>query len=134
FMILLVLLSAQEGPDLEHPRIPTSSPEFVNGAAGVLKSFEKSGFEKTLETPALGASSEEAFKKRLAEMRAMSSMTGLATGSTAPEYDVVLQPGHYRRTSGRTGTQGKVVSEQALVAYITDVVAQGLQRTKNSVV
>ena len=51
-------------------------------------------------------------------------------GDSNIAYDVILQPGHYQRSSGRTGTEGKYISEQALVAYITNIIATNLHSVR----
>jgi N-acetylmuramoyl-L-alanine amidase len=119
--------------DTEHPRISTSSQEFVQGASTALNTLKGSTFEENLEGPSLGASSNDAFDKTVAEINSKFTMTALGTGEPGKLYDVILQPGHYLRSAGRVGTQGRYVSEQALVAYVTNVVAQSLRRTGESV-
>jgi N-acetylmuramoyl-L-alanine amidase len=135
-MLLLLLFAAalsNEQDDSEHPRIATSSQEFVQGTPAALKFLQASSFEQGLETPSLAASSDQDFQKLVDEINAKSPIPGVGIGNAGTTYDVILQPGHYLRTSGRTGTQGKYVSEQALVAYMTSIVATSLRRTGESV-
>jgi len=133
FTLLLAAVPLDEQASPEHPRIAVSSQEFLQGTADALKVIQASGFEEGLETKGLAASSAQDFQKLVAEINAKSLISGVGTGDARAEYDVVLQPGHYLRTSGRTGTQGKYVSEQALVAYITNIVAASLRRGGTSV-
>jgi N-acetylmuramoyl-L-alanine amidase len=133
FLLLLVIVPDNRTDDPEHPRITSSSQEFLQGTPAALKSIQQSNFEEGLETPALAASSEQDFQKLVAEINAKSPIAGVGKGDAAAQYDVILQPGHYLRTSGRTGTQGKYVSEQALVAYMTNIVADSLRHTGKSV-
>lgn len=134
FLLLFAAVSANEPADPEHPRIGSSSQVFSEGTPAALKFLQESNFEEGLDTPALAASSDQDFQKLVAEINAKSPIPGVGAGNARTEYDVILQPGHYQRTSGRTGTQGKYVSEQALVAYVTNVVADRLRRTGESLV
>ncbi len=136
WLILLVLFAAvrgEEPTDPEHPRVPTSSQEFLQGVPSALKAVRDSNFEQGLETPGLAASSDQEFQRIIAEINTKAPIAGLGNGDLSIQYDVILQPGHYLRTSGRTGTQGKYVSEQALVAYMTNIIATSLRRSKASV-
>lgn len=132
-LLLFTAVSDLDQGDPEHPRIATSSQEFMQGTPAALKFIQKSNFEQGLEAPSLAASSEQDFQNLVAEINAKSPIPGVGIGEGGKEYDVILQPGHYQRTSGRTGTQGKYVSEQALVAYMTSIVATNLRRTGESV-
>jgi hypothetical protein len=133
FLLLFAAVPGNEQSDSEHPRITASSHEFVQGTPAALKFLRESNFEQGLETPSLAASSDQDFQRLVAEINAKSPVVGVGTGNAGTTYDVILQPGHYQRTSGRTGTQGKYVSEQALVAYMTNIVAANLRRTGESV-
>src|ERR1019366_592607 len=107
WLLLLVLFAAvwgQEPTDPEHPRVPTSSQEFLQGVFSALKAVRDSNFEQGLETPGLAASSDQEFQRIIAEINAKSPVAGLGNGDPRTQYDVILQPGHYQRTSGRTGT------------------------------
>lgn len=48
-------------------------------------------------------------------------------GDTSKTYDIVVQPGHFRRTSGATGTQGTYVSEQEFAARVAEKLAGDLR-------
>jgi hypothetical protein len=133
FVLFFAAVPGNEQADPEHPPITTSSDEFVAGTPAALNVLQKSNFEQGLETPGLAASSDQDFQRLVTEINAKPSMPGFGNGTAGIEYDVILQPGHYLRTSGRTGTMGKYVSEQALVAYITSIVAASLGRTGASV-
>jgi len=132
-VLLLLIVPAAEQADPEHPLVQTSSQEFVQGTAAALKVIQASKFEEGVETPGLGASSNQDLQKLIDEINAKSPMSDLGTGDRSTDYDVILQPGHYLRTSGVTGTHGKYVSERSLVAYITNIVATSLRRTGESV-
>ncbi len=57
----------------------------------------------------------------------------MATGDFNVVYDVILQPGHYLRPPGAVGTAGERVSERALVAFITRMVASKLKSRGHNV-
>jgi|SRR6516225_3499489 hypothetical protein len=45
-------------------------------------------------------------------------------------YDVIIQMGHYKRTTGRTGTEGNRVTEQMMGAFVgTELIAKLAQLT-----
>jgi hypothetical protein len=132
-LFILLVVPSDEQADPEHPRIQTSSQEFVQGTVAALKVIQTSNFEEGVETPGLEASSNQDFQRLIDEINAKSPIAGVGRGDGSTNYDVILQPGHYLRTSGRTGTHGKFVSEQGLVAYITNIVASILRRTGESV-
>jgi N-acetylmuramoyl-L-alanine amidase len=132
-VLFLLITPSDQLDDPEHPRIQTSSQEFVQGTAAALKIIQASKFEEGVETPSLAASSEQDFQKLVKEINAKSPISGVGIGDARTNYDVIIQPGHYLRTSGNTGTQGEYVSEQALVAYLANIVATNLRRTGESV-
>jgi N-acetylmuramoyl-L-alanine amidase len=57
-------------------------------------------------------------------------MPNLGFGKDGELYDIILQPGHFARTSGKLGTSGAQVSEQKLVAFIVANIAKGLEQKK----
>jgi N-acetylmuramoyl-L-alanine amidase len=132
---LLVLLAFQ-GKDLddpEHPRIDKSSEEFLQSEPAAIAYMSKSHFEDDVERPVLAASSDKDFKDRVQKINQKLIISDLGMGDPNIEYDVIIQPGHYQRTSGRTGTEGHHVTEQALVAYIADQIAKSLHDTGEKV-
>lgn len=135
-LALFLMLLAFQGRDVddpEHPRIDKSSEEFLKGTSDAIAYMSKSHFEDDVERPSLAASSEQDFKDRVREINQQLIVSDLGTGDPNTEYDVIIQPGHYQRTSGRTGTEGSHVSEQALVAYIADQMAKNLHHTGEKV-
>jgi hypothetical protein len=69
----------------------------------------------------------EARAANLTEIKDSVTMPNLGQGDPQKKYQVILQPGHYGRTSGgNLGTSGKKISEQKLVAFITANVAKYL--------
>lgn len=121
--------------DLEHPQVEVSSSEFLQGAAASLNTLESSGFAEKLRTPSLGSSSSEASEDMVRKILNSVKISGIGVGERGVTYDVILQPGHYGRTppSGKLGTSGYLVSEQALVAFISSVIADQLRRDNVSV-
>ncbi|MBW4707171.1 N-acetylmuramoyl-L-alanine amidase [Roseobacter sp. YSTF-M11] len=57
----------------------------------------------------------------------------VSNGDTSTLYDVILQPGHYGRTSGSTGGGGALISEQKLAAGIVERLASRLKELGHSV-
>ena len=53
-----------------------------------------------------------------ADIKAKFDIPNLGPGDPHKNYQVILQPGHFGRTSGRTGGAGANVTEQELVAFI----------------
>lgn len=51
-------------------------------------------------------------------------------GDAAQNYDVIIQIGHYPRTKGRTGGQGKYVNEQQMAALVSVGIVQQLASAK----
>jgi N-acetylmuramoyl-L-alanine amidase len=49
-------------------------------------------------------------------------------GDTSKTYDLIVQPGHFARTSGATGSQGKYVSEQEFAARVVEQLAADLRQ------
>ena len=135
-LVIFLLIFAFQGKDLddpEHPRIDKSSDEFLKSAPDAIAYLSKSHFEDAVERPALAASSDQDFKDRVHEINQKLIVSDLGTGDPNIEYDVIIQPGHYQRTSGRTGTEGSHVSEQTLVAYLADQIAKNLHHTGEKV-
>jgi Caspase domain len=123
--------------DPEHSRADTSSKEFVRSKLTATESLEESTFEQRLKNASTesiaDASSQQKFQKLVADINAKTPIPGVEMGNSGIEYDVILQPGHYQRTSAAIGTSGKYVSEQALVAYVTNIVASTLRSFGKSV-
>jgi N-acetylmuramoyl-L-alanine amidase len=61
-----------------------------------------------------------------ADVKAAVTIPNLGRGDPSRRYDIILQPGHYGRTSGKTGGSGAQVSEQQLVAFIAANIAKYL--------
>jgi N-acetylmuramoyl-L-alanine amidase len=132
-LLCSIILLAEQTQSTEHPQISASSSEFLRSAAASVDSLKKVGFATQLETPSLGANSAEQFEKLLAEIKAERPISPVDQPKDGVAYDVILQPGHYGRKSGAVGTAGQLVSERALVSYMTNLVAESLRGANISV-
>jgi len=128
----IVAVAARIG-DAEHPEITNSSLEFQKSTAASIARLKEEGFARQLETPSLGSNSDEQFEKLLASIKAEAPISNVDKFQSGIVYDVVLQPGHYGRPPGPVGTAGQLVSERALVSYMTNIAAQHLRRANVSV-
>lgn len=123
----LTLLLGQTAPP-EATHITTNSQAFERSTAEALKKFDSIGFEESLAAPELGSLPAAVIQTAKTKINGAPGPQS-ATGDVSKKFDVVLQPGHYLRTSGRTGTGGKLVSEQKLAAYVVGMIASRLRRT-----
>jgi hypothetical protein len=99
-----------------------------------LERARKTGFEEGLETPGLGSMPDDQFDKLVSAIQKQALIPEVSKGQAGVKYDVILQPGHYGRPpGGPLGTSGQLVSERALAAYITNIIAQSLRQSKNKV-
>jgi N-acetylmuramoyl-L-alanine amidase len=130
---LAVMIEARSQDEPEHPQITVASDEFLKSLSSSLETLRKADFENGLETPGLGSMSEGDFEKLVNEIRKETPIREISEGERGVKYDVILQPGHYGRQTGRVGTTGKWVSERALAAYITNLLAQRLRSYGDSV-
>jgi N-acetylmuramoyl-L-alanine amidase len=129
-MTLFAMLFQQ---DEEHPQITRSSPQFAQSTQSSVEKLKAAGFANQLETPELGATSSDELNALVKAIRAETPVSDVSLGQRDIKYDVILQPGHYGRPPGPVGTSGQLVSERALVAYITNIIANELRRNGNSV-
>jgi len=125
--VLLATLISRTIQDDEHPRIESSSEVFTESSTRSIETLRKARFGEELQTPSFGSVSDDAINHLKSEIAAETPITGVGTGSRGATYDVILQPGHYGRTTGAVGTHGSIVSERALAAYITGRIAQQLR-------
>lgn len=111
----------------EEAKITESVPEFFEGSDAIIADLEKSDLQENLSTSGFGSMPSGEFTSLVATIRRESPIQGIGIGATTVTYDVIVQPGHYGRTSGAVGTSGALVSERALVAHIARTVAEGLR-------
>jgi N-acetylmuramoyl-L-alanine amidase len=132
-LILTIVSTGQTQDESEHPQISQSSDDFVRSSASAIEKLKEAKFEDRLERPGFGAVSQEKFEQLVAQISKEAPIKGVELGDRGKKYDVILQPGHYLRATGRVGTTGKFVSERALAAYITNILAQQLRDDGDSV-
>ncbi len=65
---------------------------------------------------------------------AKADMPQFGLGDRNTEYDIVLQPGHYLRTSGATGASGAKTSEQSMASQIVGRMARLLRDRGRTIV
>jgi hypothetical protein len=131
--LFTIMIQGQTQDESEHPQFSGPSDEFVRTLNSSVEALNKANFEDGLETPGLAAVSSQDFEKLVAEIRKETPIDGVSEGERGVKYDVILQPGHYGRVTGRIGTTGQRVSERALAAYITNILAQRLRADGDSV-
>jgi N-acetylmuramoyl-L-alanine amidase len=131
--LLAIALFTMQIQEDEHPQISASSQPFAQSAQSSMEKLRSAGFANSLETPALGSLPSEEFNKLVSAIQTETPISGVSTGTRGVKYDVILQSGHYGRPPGPVGTSGHLVSERALVAYITNVIAEELRRGGDSV-
>jgi N-acetylmuramoyl-L-alanine amidase len=130
-LIVLMMLSLAVGQesDPEVPDISGSSSAFTKSQAAAVDRLSGDALETKLKGPSLGSKSDDNFVRLRNEIKAENPIPGVSEGKIGEEYDVILQPGHYGRPPGLLGTSGQIVSERALVAYITGVTAENLRKS-----
>lgn len=106
-----------KGHDLQFKE---SSDQFVDGSDNSLKELEEAGLLEDLVSRGLAAKSTVNDIKPLRKLP-------VSGGESGTIYDVILQPGHYGRTKNSTGSQGALVSEQEIAAYIVELAAAELK-------
>jgi len=129
-LLLLSLLSAccQSVRAQEEIHPATNSKEFVASFDASINGLAQRGFGDALQSASLGSVSGPEAEALLRKIRREDKLAGQSLGDRGVEYDVILQPGHYLRKEGKTGTSGASVSERALVAYVVGEIAKDLQR------
>jgi len=100
----------------------SSPPPSLQERQEILQSNVLSNFTTTF----LQAATPSELKKIAGEAKKIHAHAPVQKGDTAENYDVVIQIGHYPRTHGKTGGQGKLVSEQQMAALIGTKMYQDL--------
>lgn len=120
--------SATSAATDDDPVLGTPSPSFQASLGTDVEVLIARHFERGLRGPGLGASAGgepiDAIARRI---NAPQRIEALGRGDAAVTYDIILQPGHFKRTSDRTGTSGRLVSERELVAYIVARMSEQLR-------
>lgn len=124
---MLAQSAAAQSDDEEAPRITQNSEAFSASAESAVQALSQAGFDSQLRTPEFGSMTNERFDELVAQIQRESPIATIARGERGIHYDVILQPGHYGRQTGKVGASGALVSERALVAYVVDKVATDLR-------
>ena len=100
------------------------SPNVIDGADNVAASIGRLGevFNYFDTTISQNGNYAPPFQGQIEEIEDL-----ISTGSPSAVYDVIIQPGHYGRTKGSTGSQGANVSEQQIAASISARLASRLK-------
>ena len=121
------ILMAQAEPAGEAQHLATSSNEFEQSRDPVLSELARDGFTKLLLAGGLGAASDDQAKAASIRIKNGAKLSDAMIGDRNARYDVIIQPGHYGRTTGATGASGSMVSEQEIVAYLVGSVTHRLR-------
>lgn len=130
---LLTTAAIAQTPEREDSGVTRSSNAFLNSADAALQELGQRNFDENLESPGFGAVSSDELNALVANIRRETPIPNLSRGEAGVTYDVVIQPGHYGRTTGRTGASGALVSERALVGYIAARTAADLRARGHNV-
>lgn len=107
-----------------HPA--SSSAEFNQSFEAAIKQLQQRDFGDDLSGPTLGSASSGAYQRSLKAITSTWNTLATTRGVQGETYDIILQAGHYKRQRGATGTNGKLVSEQQLAAYLVRRIAEAL--------
>lgn len=126
-ILLASLPSGLSAEEAEVPIIEETSQEIIESLTENIQALRLSSLASELSSIELGAMSDDQFSVLLSEINSLPEIEGTSTGEVGAEYDIILQPGHYKRKTGATGAQGARVSEQRIVAYIVSHAAKKLK-------
>lgn len=126
---MIVTASTAADEEAEEAKITQSSPEFLDKHSDIVAALETSVLSENLGSTGLGAMPSGEFDALVTLIKKEDPIIGISVGARGLEYDVVVQPGHYGRTSGKVGTAGALISERAFVAHIAKEVAAGLSES-----
>ncbi|UVO28157.1 hypothetical protein [Bradyrhizobium arachidis] len=129
-LILLLAAPLNAQSDLNDEGLAAQSP-----APGITKEelaiLLKTEFASNLKRPSPLAFSDDDAKFWAGKAKTAHKNAPVERGDLAKTYDVVVQIGHYPRKTGRTGGQGKFVSEQEIAALVAVGLQQQLAKLKN---
>lgn len=118
------------GPALAHDPAKggEATPEEMRSEAQEeLGAIASIGLLGEMEGPALGSDMKSNFDENLSKILAVGPDTFAMPTGSAQVHDVVLQPGHFWRTSGATGSQGAHVAERSLAAFLVQRISTALK-------
>jgi len=121
------MLAGQSQPASEGEHLAENSTEFIASRDKTLKTLSAKGFTGSLSRTGLGAVSLDSTRQSAAVIKANVTISSISHGVPDKQYDVILQPGHYGRTSGATGAAGQLVSERDLNAFLVGKIASRLK-------
>lgn len=104
FLLIQTQIAPAVAQDDEGKVIAKTTDEFNSLEPSAEEKLAKMGFFSQLQPFALSARQATA-----ADIKGAVSIPNLGRGDPKIRYDVILQPGHYGRTSGKTGGEGKQV-------------------------
>jgi hypothetical protein len=99
--------------------------------ADELTKLQSSDFAKTLKRASSFAFSDDDYKFWAEKAKLAHKTAPVSRGDASASYDVIIQLGHFPRKTGRTGGQGKYVSEQEIAALVGVGIIQKLATLKN---
>jgi N-acetylmuramoyl-L-alanine amidase len=115
------------------PALATDDGDVIADTTSQYNQAEQTAEEKLAQTSFFSALQPFGFGAQVASLQDLKSpmkIINMGPGDPKKTYDIIIQPGHYGRTTGRTGTSGPNISEQQLVAYIAGKLAEYLQSQK----
>lgn len=105
-----------------------SSAEFVASREAAMRVVGTPEFSDALRSPGFGSIPNAELDRLVALIQREKPIPGVSKGDANTTYDVILQPGHYKRPPGKVGTAGAKVSERAFAAHLTAMVAEKIQK------
>lgn len=124
---IALLASPATAQEREEPVIAQNSDAFTQSADDALAQLAARGFDQGLATPELGSLSTAQLSALATVIGQETPISGVTRGERGVVYDVILQPGHYQRTTGAVGMSGALVSERALMGHIVGRIAADLR-------
>ncbi len=120
---------ANANPDLLAPPMSAGKPA-AGISSGDLELLLSSNLRKELGPPITHAFSEEDARFWAKKAKYAHAHAPVRRGDPKEKYDLILQIGHFPRKTGRTGGQGKMVSEQEMSALVAVSLIQRLSQLK----
>jgi N-acetylmuramoyl-L-alanine amidase len=131
--ISLTLVSCMPAFAQEEAHPGKNSDEFNNSFNSEVGALIQRNFHEGLDAPPLGAATGADYVTLHNKIKTTWNTLGTERGDKNAMYDVILQPGHYRRQRGATGAGNSKLQiyERELAAYIVKGVAEALNKQGN---
>lgn len=130
----IVLALQAHSHEMNENNTTVDAAELLQQAQQELQKLDVAALSEELHSPVFGSAQNRAFSDNRAAIRNFKAQDlVISRGDVDIRYDVILQPGHFWRTSGATGTEGQHVSERNLVALIVKDTARLLRAEGHSV-